>query len=80
VNPEMHLEAVIERVWRSAWRLGLSNLRNALGGRDRASFEMHLEAERSSELRDPLGGRDRVNSEMHLEALIGRVGIYTWRP
>ena len=33
VTSEMHLEAVIERVWRYA-----------LGGRDRASLEIHLEA------------------------------------
>ena len=40
------------------WRLRSSELRDALGGRDRASLEMHLETERSSELRDALGGRD----------------------
>jgi len=33
VSLEMHLEAVIEQVWRYA-----------LGSRDRASLEMHLEA------------------------------------
>jgi len=44
VNSEMHLEAVIERVWRCTWRLRSSELRDALGGRDRASLEMHLEA------------------------------------
>jgi len=31
---------------------------NALGGRDQANLEMHLETESSSELRDALGGRD----------------------
>jgi len=41
----MHFEAVIERVWRCTWRSRLSALRDALGGRDRASLEMHLEAE-----------------------------------
>ena len=35
------------------------NFRDALGGCDRASLEMHLD-----------GGRDRVNSKMHLEAEI----------
>jgi len=45
VNSQMHLEAVIERVWRCIWRARLSELRDALGGRDRASLEMHLEAE-----------------------------------
>jgi len=44
VNSEMHLEAVIERVSRCTWRLRSSELRDALGGRDRASLEMHLEA------------------------------------
>jgi len=41
----MHFEAVIERVWRCNWRPRLSELRDALGGRDRLSLEMHLEAE-----------------------------------
>jgi len=41
----MDWEAVIERVWRCNWRPRLSELRDALGGRDRASLEMHLEAE-----------------------------------
>jgi len=45
VNSEMHFEAVIERVWRCNWRPRLSELRDTLGGRDRASLEMHLEAE-----------------------------------
>jgi len=40
----MHLEAVIERVWRCTWRPRSSELRAALGGRDRASLEMHLQA------------------------------------
>ena len=37
--------AVIERVWRCNWRLRLSELRDALGGRDRVSLEVHLETE-----------------------------------
>jgi len=41
----MHFEAVIEHVWRCNWRPGLSELRDTLGGRDRASLERHLEAE-----------------------------------
>jgi len=45
VNSEMHWEAVIERVWRCTWRPRLSELTDALGGRDRASLDMHLEAE-----------------------------------
>ena len=41
----MHFEAVIERVWRCNWRPRLSELREALEGRDRASLDMQLEAE-----------------------------------
>jgi len=44
VNSEIHWEAMIERVWRSTWRPRSSELRAALGGRDRVSLEMHLEA------------------------------------
>jgi len=44
VNSEMHLEAVIERVWRCNWRPRLSELRDALRGRERVNSEMHLEA------------------------------------
>jgi hypothetical protein len=44
LNSEMHLEAGIEQVWRCNWRLRLSVLRDALGGRDRASLEEYLEA------------------------------------
>jgi len=40
----MHLEAGIERVWRCIWRPRSSELRDAFGGRDRASLEMPLEA------------------------------------
>jgi len=43
VNSEMHVEAVIERVWGCTWRPSSSELRNALGGHNRASLEMHLE-------------------------------------
>jgi len=42
---EMHLEAVIDRVWRCTGRPRWSELRDALGGRDRASLEMQWEAE-----------------------------------
>jgi len=41
----IHLEAVIERVWKCTWRLRSTELRDALGGGDRASLEMHLETE-----------------------------------
>jgi len=66
-------------------------INNVLGGCDRASCEMHLEAEiewtqrctwrpGSSELRDALGGRDRASLEMHWEAMIERVWRCNWRP
>jgi len=69
----------------------LSELRDALGDRDRASLEMHWEAvidrvwrcnwrPRLSELRDELGGRDRASMEMHWEAVIERVWRCTMRP
>jgi len=45
VNSEMHFEVVIKRVWRCNWRSRLSELGDALGGRDQVSLEMHLEAE-----------------------------------
>ena len=47
MNSEMHSQAVIVQVWRCTWRPKLSELRDALGGRDRryrASLEMHFEA------------------------------------
>ena len=34
MNGEMHLEAVIDRVWRCTGRPRSSELRDALGGRD----------------------------------------------
>jgi len=40
----MRSEAVIERVWRCTWRPRSSELRDALGGRDRATLDMHLDA------------------------------------
>jgi hypothetical protein len=45
VNSEVHFEAIIELVWRCNTRSRLSQLRDALGGHDRVSLEMHLEAE-----------------------------------
>jgi len=83
----MHLEAEIERVWRCTWRLRSSELRDALGGRDQASLEMHLEGmivrtckPYSSESGLTLGGRDRACLEMHLGAVIERGERCTWRP
>ena len=47
----------------------MCKLRDPLGGRDRASLEMHLKAE-IVHTRDALGGRDGASLEMHLEAMI----------
>ena len=44
MNSEMHWKAVIKRVWRCNWRSRFSELRDALGRRDRASLELHFEA------------------------------------
>jgi len=45
VQPPSLLEDILDRArLRCTWRLGLSELRDALGGRDRASLEMRLEA------------------------------------
>jgi len=67
-----------------------SELRDALGGSDRANLEMHLDAEIEwtqrctwkpwlSEFGDSLGGQERVNWEMHLETVIEHVRRYTSR-
>ena len=45
MNSEMHSEAVTEQVWRCTWKPRWSELRDALTGRDRASLDMHLEAD-----------------------------------
>jgi len=44
VNSEMHLEAMIERVWKCTGWPRRSELKDALGGGDRSSLEMHWEA------------------------------------
>jgi len=66
----MYLEAVIERVERCTWKPRSSELRDALGGRDRASLEMQLEAmidrDWRSEVVD-LGAVDREGGAMSAE-------------
>jgi hypothetical protein len=44
VSLEIHSQAIIERVLRGTRRLSSCEFGDALGGRDRASLEMHLEA------------------------------------
>jgi len=86
-NPERHSNAVLEQIGRFTWSLGFCELRDALGGPDRARLEMHLEAmivqtwtPELSDYEDTTGGRDQVNSQMHLEAMIKWVWSCTWRP
>jgi len=70
--------------WRCTWRPQSCELRDALGGCDRWSLEMHWESviegvwrctwrPWSSEFGHALGGRDRVNSEMHSEVVTEQV-------
>jgi len=86
LNSEMHLEAVIERVWIGTWRLRLSELRDALGGHDWANLDMHSETKidwtqrcpwrpGSSEFGDALGGPHRAKPQ----AVIERIWRYTKR-
>ena len=81
---------MIEQVWRPNWRPKSSELRDALGGRDRASLEMQLQAKVewtqrctlrlwSSEFEGANGDRDWVNSEMHSEAVTEQVWRCTCR-
>jgi len=90
VDWEIHLEAVVDRIWRCAGRPRWSELRDALGGHDWSSLEIHWEAviervwtwacrPRLSELRDALRGCDRASLEMHVQAMIERDWRSTWR-
>jgi len=83
VNSEMHLEAVIEWIWRCMWRPWSCEL----AGRNRASLEIHLGAviERVwictwRQWSCKHAGRNRASPEIHLEAMIERVWRCTWRP
>jgi len=40
----MHLEAVMDRVWKYTGRPSLTEFGDALGGRDGVNSEIHLEA------------------------------------
>jgi len=84
---DIHLEAVIEQVWRCTWRLWLSECWYALGGRDGVSLEIHLEAVIEWVWRFTwklswceLGGHNHVYLKIHLEAVVERVWRCTWRP
>jgi hypothetical protein len=75
----MHLEAVMERVWRCIWRPRSSNSLMHLEAEIKLNSEMHLEAEIEPVWRCTRRPRS-CNSEMHLEAVIERVCRCTWRP
>jgi len=51
----MHLEAIINQVWRYSWKPRSSEF----GGRNQATFEMSLEAV-IEQVGDTLGGCDRA--------------------
>ena len=79
------------RVWRCTGRPWLSEFGDALGGRDRATLEMHWEAvieqvwrctgrPWSREFEYALGGHNRASLEMHFEAVIKRLWRCYWRP
>jgi len=78
-SEEMHLEAVIQRIWRYNWMPWLSEF-----------GAMHLEAviegvwrytwrRWSSEFGDAPGGHNRASCEIHLEAVMERDWTCTWR-
>jgi len=80
VNSEIHLVAVIDRVWICTGRPCSSEFGHALGGRNRVNSEMHMKAvidrvwtctwrPRSSELRDALTGYDRARFDKYLEVV-----------
>jgi hypothetical protein len=58
----------------------LSKVRDALGGRDSASLEMHLEAVIERDWSDALGGQNCVGIAIHFEAVNERVWRCAWRP
>ena len=83
---EMHLEAIIEHIWRHTLRAWSNKLRDALGGGSRAYLEIHLEAVfkqiwkcnwRSWSCE--LGVCNHASLEMDLQAIIELVSRYTWR-
>jgi len=73
-------QTVLECKQRSSGRKQMRALRDALGGCDWPSVEMHLQMvikrvwrQRSSELRDALEGHYHVNLEIQLEAMIMQI-------
>ena len=69
MNSEMHLAAIIERVWRYTWRITSSQFGDALGGHDRARLEEYLEAANG---RQSMGcSRREVHLVLKLYASVG---------
>jgi len=80
----IHLESMVDRVWRCTGMPWLSKFRDALGGWDGVIWEMHLEAVIDqvwrctgrlwpSDFGDALAGYDRARLEEYLEAVEGRL-------
>jgi hypothetical protein len=87
VDRDHHIISNTHSIFPGYWsHAHLANL-DALGGRDHASLEMHLDAVIVRAWRCTwrswlceLGGRDRARVEIHLEAMVERVRRYTRRP
>jgi len=82
----MHLEAEIEWTHWCTWRSLSSELRDALGGCDRANLVAVIEEvwsytwrPWSNEFGDSFGGRDWGSLEKHLEAVVEWDWTSTWR-
>ena len=78
---------MVERVWRCTWRLCSSKFGDELGGRKRASLEIHLAAVVERVCRctwrpwlSEFERGNRVSLEMNLEAVIKGVWRCAWRP
>jgi len=80
VQPQSLLEDVLDRAClRCLWRQRSNELRDALGGRDRACLEMHLEAEVKLTQKMRLEAEVKLTQKMHVEAVIDRVWRCTLR-
>ena len=80
---EVRLKMTIDWTQRYTQRPWPSEFGNAVGGRNRAYLEIHLEAMIVRTWRpwlNEFGGRNRASLELHLEAVIERYRRWTWRP
>jgi hypothetical protein len=76
----MHLEAVIELVWKCIWRPRSSNAEMHLEAEIKLNSAMDLEAEMKLNSEMYLEAKIKLNSEMPLEAMIERLWRCIWRP